>query len=60
MMGNITTPCHDLPPILTYGYEGRAYLQERVLDGYMCPAERCLNGWDADGVADPYNKGAAA
>jgi len=55
-MSDIVTPCHGKPPMPHYGHEGRAYMQERVLDGYMCPVEGCYNEWDEDGVADKYNK----
>lgn len=34
-----------------YRYEGRAYLQEKVVDGYMCEGENCYNEWDDQGFS---------
>jgi len=48
---DITTPCHGLPPQIDYAFEGRAYMQERVVDGFGCPAPGCYLSWDAQGKA---------
>lgn len=48
---DIVTPCHGVPPRPQYVYEGRPYMQERVVDAYGCPADGCYRGWDADGKA---------
>lgn len=52
MTDNIVTPCHGLPPMFNYGWEGRAYMQERVVDGIECPAPGCYNTWTYDGKAE--------
>lgn len=53
---NITTPCHGEPPLVEYVWVGQAYMQEQVVDGYSCPAKRCYNQWDANGVATDYRE----
>ena len=53
-VGDIVTPCHGLPPMFHYTYEGYAYMQERVVDGLECPALGCYNTWTYEGKFDGH------
>lgn len=41
------TPCCESKFIISYSYEGSAYLQEQVVEGFEC--DSCDNMWYADG-----------
>lgn len=46
----ISPPCHpDARLNVEMAWEGQAYMQERVPDGFWCDAPGCYNAWDADG-----------
>lgn len=45
----IRTPCCGALFDIAYTYEGPAYMQEQVVDGFECAADGCDNIWFADG-----------
>lgn len=47
MTGDLVTPCCGVPFLPNYGWEGRPYLEVRVVDGYECM--NCYNEWDEKG-----------
>lgn len=48
---NLVTPCCKARFKAYYRYEGgpSAYLQEKVVAGYLCLGENCFSEWDEDG-----------
>lgn len=53
---NIVTPCHRRPLRISTTSEGPAYMQRDVPDEIWCEEPGCYNSWDANGVADEWNK----
>lgn len=53
---NLVTPCHGRPFTILTRTEGSGHLTTDVPDEILCPADGCFNSWDANGVADEYNK----
>lgn len=50
MTGPLRTPCCGTPFKALYRYEGRPHLQEKVVDGYWCLGEDCMNEWSEEGL----------
>lgn len=51
MTKRLVTPCCKAIFKPFYRYEGRHYLQEKIVDGYMCEGENCYNEWDEQGFS---------
>lgn len=49
MTNRLVTPCCKAGFKPFYRYEGRGYMQEKIVDGYMCLGEGCFNEWDEQG-----------
>jgi hypothetical protein len=46
----IRSPCHpDSTLFVETRWEGPAYMQETVPDGFSCNAPGCFNQWDSEG-----------
>lgn len=46
----ISPPCHpDARLIVETAWEGPAYMQEQVPNGFYCDVPGCYNTWDVDG-----------
>lgn len=53
---NITSPCHGSPLLILTTSEGPSYMQSNVPSEILCKEAGCFNSWNAEGVADPWNK----
>ena len=50
MPDRIAPPCHPEAKLqVELAWEGAAYLQSQVPDGFWCDAPGCYNTWDVDG-----------
>lgn len=45
----LRTPCCNAQFKAYYRYEGKAWLAEKVVDGYLCLGEGCYREWDDSG-----------
>lgn len=46
----VRSPCHPEHEIVVeLAWEGQAYLQSQVPDGFYCDAPGCYNSWDKHG-----------
>lgn len=49
MTNRLVTPCCEAEFKPFYRYEGHGYMQEKVVDGYMCLGDECYHEWDEQG-----------